>query len=586
MHNSSIRLIQVLAALFALVTQPELSNAQGVGQIRFPSQVETDVNPVTGVEAFGRAVALNGEWFVTTERLSSLEPRPRSILHFFRREQAGFVRTQQALPITTYPFYGTPGEVFLRGDTAVFSDFLNRVPSQGITIPRQVFIFDFDGTNWIHVQSLEPFPAGYGQINREFFGQDIRFLGDDTIAVTGQLQTSPVRTEVAIYMFDRTPSGWQGSQVLHEPPYDPLIQGYGSHIGGNESQLVVTNSNGGFYVIERGIQGMWGITGQGITPLNHRYGAAGQTNAVSVDIEGDLLALGTPMEHRMGFPWAPHVGVVEIFQRIAGVWVWETELTASDGILNPQPSAGATYNDQFGISLDIDQGRILVGAYQATTDPNGYPQGNVDGQLGQGQGYLFEKVNGQWQELYRLRRAETGQWDQLGRAVVLDGNTAIVSAIGATAGAATRAGAVQVFNLPMGHTVCVGIQNSTGQAATLEATGWSHISMGDLTLTVANLPPNQTTLFLAAHQNGFFQPAGSQGVLCISGAFARFNRPGEFGPADSAGVRSLQVPTIDIPINPVAPMVAGETWVFQAWYRDQNPMSTSNFTSAVQVTFE
>jgi hypothetical protein len=143
-----------------------------------------------------------------------------------------------------------------------------------------------------------------------------------------------------------------------------------------------------------------------------------------------------------------------------------------------------------------------------------------------------------------------------------------------------------MYDLPLGDMTCVGMPNSTGQRADLEATGWRHIDMGDLTLTATGLPANQTTMFLAAHQSGFFQPAGSQGVLCLGGAFARFNRPGEFGPADGSGVRTLEVPTTDIPINPNAPMLAGETWIFQAWYRDQNPTSTSNFSAATEVTFE
>ena len=30
---------------------------------------------------------------------------------------------------------------------------------------------------------------------------------------------------------------------------------------------------------------------------------------------------------------------------------------------------------------------------------------------------------------------------------------------------------------------------------------------------------------------------------------------------------------------------SGDTWNFQAWYRDANPGLTSNFTDAVSVTF-
>ena len=33
-------------------------------------------------------------------------------------------------------------------------------------------------------------------------------------------------------------------------------------------------------------------------------------------------------------------------------------------------------------------------------------------------------------------------------------------------------------------------------------------------------------------------------------------------------------------------VAAGETWNFQAWYRDANPGPTSNFTPSVSVLFE
>jgi hypothetical protein len=33
-------------------------------------------------------------------------------------------------------------------------------------------------------------------------------------------------------------------------------------------------------------------------------------------------------------------------------------------------------------------------------------------------------------------------------------------------------------------------------------------------------------------------------------------------------------------------VLAGETWNFQAWYRDLNPTTTSNFTNAVSIAFQ
>jgi hypothetical protein len=42
----------------------------------------------------------------------------------------------------------------------------------------------------------------------------------------------------------------------------------------------------------------------------------------------------------------------------------------------------------------------------------------------------------------------------------------------------------------------------------------------------------------------------------------------------------------NIPLTPVTSILAGETWNFQAWYRDLNPTNTSNFTDGLSVTFQ
>ncbi len=44
-------------------------------------------------------------------------------------------------------------------------------------------------------------------------------------------------------------------------------------------------------------------------------------------------------------------------------------------------------------------------------------------------------------------------------------------------------------------------------------------------------------------------------------------------------------PMLRVPVHPQTAAQVGEAWSFQAWYRDQNPGGTSNFTDGVQVLF-
>ena len=47
----------------------------------------------------------------------------------------------------------------------------------------------------------------------------------------------------------------------------------------------------------------------------------------------------------------------------------------------------------------------------------------------------------------------------------------------------------------------------------------------------------------------------------------------------------LPIDTLAMPADPVLAARPGDTWTFQAWYRDANPTPTSNLTDAVAVTF-
>ena len=71
------------------------------------------------------------------------------------------------------------------------------------------------------------------------------------------------------------------------------------------------------------------------------------------------------------------------------------------------------------------------------------------------------------------------------------------------------------------------------------------------------------------------------GNLCVSGNLARFSQSIQM--SDPGGRFSIDVDTLAIPTNPVVAVQSGDTWHFQAWYRDQNPGPTSAFTNAVSA---
>ena len=101
-----------------------------------------------------------------------------------------------------------------------------------------------------------------------------------------------------------------------------------------------------------------------------------------------------------------------------------------------------------------------------------------------------------------------------------------------------------------------------------------------LTLTADLLPPAQFGYFLTSQTQGFFNPPGSNGFICLGGSIGRFNQPQNVGQGPTF---SIQVDLTNIPVNPPVAVMPGESWNFQCWYRDVG--NTNNFTDGVNIQF-
>ncbi|MGB0330518.1 MAG: endonuclease I family protein [Planctomycetota bacterium] len=130
--------------------------------------------------------------------------------------------------------------------------------------------------------------------------------------------------------------------------------------------------------------------------------------------------------------------------------------------------------------------------------------------------------------------------------------------------------------------------NSTGQAATIEGRGSAVIANDDFRLLAFQLPNQSAGYFLCSQTQGFIlNPGGSSGNLCLAGNIGRVVggqvvNSGFFGSfAVSVDPAALPQPTGSVSA------MAGETWNFQAWYRDfVAGQVTSNFTDGWSVTWQ
>ncbi|MCP3915835.1 MAG: hypothetical protein GY711_09785, partial [bacterium] len=134
----------------------------------------------------------------------------------------------------------------------------------------------------------------------------------------------------------------------------------------------------------------------------------------------------------------------------------------------------------------------------------------------------------------------------------------------------------------VGTTYCSpAVDNSTGAPAEIRAIGSDVVDQNQLDVFATGMPNSQFGYFLASETQGLIpHPGGSPGTLCVVGTIARFNAPIENSGAD--GSFSIAVDLTQIPTSPAHAVTGGETWHFQAWYRDGG---SSNFTDAVSVLF-
>ena len=134
----------------------------------------------------------------------------------------------------------------------------------------------------------------------------------------------------------------------------------------------------------------------------------------------------------------------------------------------------------------------------------------------------------------------------------------------------------------LGTTYCSpAIPNSTGVPGSISAVGQTSIAANDVTLTADQLPADFGS-FLNSMTQGLFSPPNSFGFVCLSGAICRHYQPGLVGQGPTFSItldlNAIPTPTAFVAIQP------GDTWNFQAWYRDLG--GTNNFTDAVAVTFQ
>jgi hypothetical protein len=139
----------------------------------------------------------------------------------------------------------------------------------------------------------------------------------------------------------------------------------------------------------------------------------------------------------------------------------------------------------------------------------------------------------------------------------------------------------------LGTNYCTATPNFTGVAGRMSARGSNQLAANNVTLEARQLTPNSMGSFVCSLDRGWTPAVGGGiGALCLGGNVGRFDT--FVLPTGSLGQIELQINLTQLPQSGGSVSVAvGESWCFQAWYRDRlGNQPTSNLTDGLEVTFQ
>lgn len=143
----------------------------------------------------------------------------------------------------------------------------------------------------------------------------------------------------------------------------------------------------------------------------------------------------------------------------------------------------------------------------------------------------------------------------------------------------TGAELASLSNQRFGRPYCEALPNSTGQAARISYSGTTSFSADDLRLETAPLPPGEPGIFWYGNAQ-VLAPFGG-GLRCVGGSAHRLF-PASV--ASGAGVLARDLRHANLPIG--GAITAGDTWHFQAWFRDRFAQGASfNLSDGLSLTF-
>lgn len=258
-----------------------------------------------------------------------------------------------------------------------------------------VYIFEYRKNRWnLATRLLPPLPATVPPWPGLQFGSRICFSGNQLMVVALQEKRADSNHTGVVHIFSRKGQKWKHDTSIQPPETDgaALLDG---PVAASGDTLCMTGEFVEEETPEITTRCLWIFQRKG-----RKWLPSGRFDAYvgGLAVDGDLIVSG-------GSSGA------DVFRKQGTTWTKETRIA--------DPVVGT--NNEFGSSVDVSAGKILVGASRT----------RIQGLSSVGTVYLFENVAGTWQETKRLTPPEpVAQGTRFGRTVQLEGNLVYVGAPG------------------------------------------------------------------------------------------------------------------------------------------------------------
>lgn len=297
---------------------------------------------------------------------------------------------------TPSSFYGF--SVSLDGMNLLVGSYFFSNRDIGFQTGAAYFLENQDG-NWTSIQKI----TASDEVPALQFGLSVAIQGTTAAVLAGGDDTAG-ENHGAVYIFEKIGGDWVETQKLIPFDLTGNVGFYKSVVLDNNILVVdalfnaIDGTHASAAFVYEKIDGVWTDVSLLTVPI-------GQTLDLwyifSIDVDNGTIAIGS-----IGaFHNSVRTGSVTLFEKIGGTWQTTSTIFAPDG----------QNRDYFGQSLSLDGNRILVSAP------------NEDSEfLNSGAAYIFEKTNGTWSFVNKLKASDPKEAIYWGLSVSIQGKHAVI----------------------------------------------------------------------------------------------------------------------------------------------------------------